>query len=257
MGKFRKSKPQDRDGVCFANLPHVVLQSKNYIGLSANAKALLLEVVLQVKQPSTENNGKLLISRAYLSDRGWSSMDMLTKGKRELLDGGFIFETVKGHRPNKASWYAVTWHPLAKLSGYDAGSEQLFRRGAYKDGDFPTPKPSRQDLYDKWKSPVKNASLTPSHGTEDVRTAPLHGTEGLALVPSHGAVMPSFGGSPVPQDGHHLDMPSAGDRDPVRIQASHTTMGRMLRCVRPKNRPLSYYAARANLHQPDSLKASP
>lgn len=236
MGKLRKSKPQDRDGTSFATIPHVVLQSRNFIALSANAKALLLEVALQVEQPSTANNGKLLISRAHLSDRGWNSMDMLTKGKRELLDGGFIFETVKGHKPNKASWYAVTWYPLAKLWGYDAGAEKLFRRGAYKDGDLPTPKPSRQDLYDKWKAPAKNASLKPYGGTEDARTAPQYGTEGLALVPSHGAISPTFGCSSVPQDGHHSRYAIYGAKG-LHIPAAATSMGQLLRRVHHRHNP--------------------
>ena len=56
---------------------------------------------------------------------------MLAKCKKELLDGGFIYETVKGHRPNKASWYAITWQTLDRLSGYDYGAEQGFKKGAY------------------------------------------------------------------------------------------------------------------------------
>ena len=35
------------------------------------------------------------------------------------------------YRPNKASWFAVTWLPLDKILGYDPGAEQGFIRSAY------------------------------------------------------------------------------------------------------------------------------
>ena len=82
------------------------------------------------------DNGRMLLSRAYLNQRGWKSSDMIDKGKRELLDAELIFETVKGHRPNKASWYAVTWRRLDQLSGFDHGVEKAFRQGAYR--SFPS-----------------------------------------------------------------------------------------------------------------------
>jgi hypothetical protein len=81
--------------------------------------------------------------------RGWNSSDTITNAKRQLLDGGFIYETVMGHRPNKASWYAVTWMALDKLPGYDYGAYEGFRRGAY-----------RQDI-----TPIKNTSVKPPAGT--------------------------------------------------------------------------------------------
>ena len=100
-----------------------------YARLSHPAKALLLEVARQFVR---DNNGRLLTSGVYLARRGWKSSDVITRAKRELLDAGFIFETVKGHRPNRASWYAVTWQRLDKLPGYDTGAALCFERGAYQ-----------------------------------------------------------------------------------------------------------------------------
>mgnify|MGYP003578260505 CR=1 FL=1 len=125
----RYSRPTNRDGGGFIALPWVVMDSPAFMRLSMHARALLLEVA---RQFSGANNGRLLLSRVYMASRGWNSADMLTKAKRELLEGGFIFETVKGHRPNKASWYAVTWLALDKLPGYDEGAALLFERGAYR-----------------------------------------------------------------------------------------------------------------------------
>jgi hypothetical protein len=119
----------DRDGGGFIALPWSVLDCPAYLELSHPAKALLLEVARQFVR---DNNGRLLLSRAFLSKRGWNSSDTISRAKRELLNAGFIYETVMGHRPNKASWYAVTWLGLDRLRGYDDGAIENFRRSAYR-----------------------------------------------------------------------------------------------------------------------------
>lgn len=113
----------------FVAIPWTVLDSQAYLQLSANARSLLLEVARQLGKT---NNGTLLLSRAYLSKRGWKSMDMLNKGKKELLQHGLIHETFMGCRPNKASWYAVTWYRLDRNPKFDPGAFDLFERGAFK-----------------------------------------------------------------------------------------------------------------------------
>jgi hypothetical protein len=112
----------------FIALPWAVIDCPAYRKLSMHARALLLEVARQYVK---DNNGRLLLSLRFMKTRGWRSASMLAKCKKELLDGGFIYETVKGHRPNKASWYAITWQTLDRLSGYDYGAEQGFKKGAY------------------------------------------------------------------------------------------------------------------------------
>lgn len=178
-----------RDSGGFVALPWSVLDCPAYARLSMHARALLLEVARQFHR---DDNGRMLLSRAYMATRGWKSVDMLTKAKRELLEGGFIFQTVMGHRPNKASWYAVTWRMLDKLPGYDAGAEKCFERGAYSKGQ-----------------PLKTASLKPSHGTEGASIAPSHGTESMPAVPPHGAIKPVFQHRAVPPHGHPLEKPSS------------------------------------------------
>lgn len=178
-----------RDAGGFVALPWAVLDSPAYAALSFHAKALLLEVARQYVR---DNNGRLLLSRAYMEKRGWKSSDMLTKAKRELLDGGFVHETVKGHRPNKASWYAVTWQSLDRHPDYDEGAVETFVRSAY----------ARQQ-------PLKNASLRPPHGTGAPSIAPPHGTGRPSPVPPHGPIKAIFDPLSVPPHGHHLEMPSA------------------------------------------------
>lgn len=118
-----------REPGCFAAIPHSVLDSVAYQGLSHTAKALLVELA---RQCHGDDNGRLLLSRKYLAGRGWKSADVIQRAKIELQEAGLIFQTVQGCRPNKASWYAVTWYSLAKIAGYDIGIESLFVRGAYR-----------------------------------------------------------------------------------------------------------------------------
>jgi hypothetical protein len=153
-----------------------------------HARALLLEVARQYHR---DDNGRMLISRAYMAGRGWKSVDMLTKAKAELLDAGFIFQTVMGHRPNKASWFAVTWRALDKIPGYDVGAAECFERGAYRN-----------------ERAIENASLVPSRGTERPLIVPLHGTETPPTVPPHGTKKGVFAPLSVPPHGHPLEMPS-------------------------------------------------
>jgi len=224
-----------RDSGGFVALPWAVLDCPAYARLSMHARALLLEVARQFHR---DDNGRMLLSRAFMETRGWKSADMLTKAKRELLEGGFIFETVKGHRPNKASWYAVTWRVLDKLPGYDAGTVESFVRGAYADGASLKAQPTRDEIYRKRKHPKQVATnptksqeippasavalvpleeeipppngavLIPPHGTEGVLIVPPHGTETLPTVPPHGTIRPIFGGRSVPPHGHPLEIPS-------------------------------------------------
>ena len=120
-----------RDAGGFIALPWSVVDSAAYQALGHPAKALLTEIARQFVR---DNNGRLLCSMAYLGDRGWKSNDVITRAKNELLAAGFIYETVKGHRPNKASWYAVTWRALDRRPDYDAGAVEGFVRGAYRFG---------------------------------------------------------------------------------------------------------------------------
>lgn len=183
-----------RDSGGFVALPWAVLDCPAYKALSHPARALLMEVARQYVR---DNNGRLLLSGAYLAKRGWKSNDVITRAKRELLEAGLIFETVKGQRPNKAAWYAVTWQSLDRLPGYDVGAAQLFERGAYRK-----------------RSPQKITPLTPSGGELDRSIAPSRGVEMHLPTPSHGAMEGVFDHFSTPSGGDHLEIPSTGRRNP-------------------------------------------
>lgn len=172
----------------FMALPWSVVDCPAYASLSHPARSLLLEFARQFVR---DNNGRLLASGAYLAKRGWKSADVITRAKRELLDAGFLFETVKGHRPNKASWYAVTWRTLDRIPGYDTGAALCFEMGAYQ------------------KATPSKKSLTPSDGVGSPIIAPSNGAGRMPPTPSHGAIRTTFDRSPTPSHGNHLEKPSA------------------------------------------------
>lgn len=200
----RSKRDTGRDPGGFVALPWSVLDSAAYMGLSHAAKALLLEVARQYHR---DDNGRMLLSRAKLATRGWFSADAIQKAKAELIEAQLIFETVKGCRPNKASWYACTWRELDKIPGYDAGVEKVFKRGAYRETP---PKPKRAPP--NCSKPKKNASLIPPHGTDNAPIAPPRGTETPPTVPPNGTIRRSFDPRPVPPHGHPLEVAISGVR---------------------------------------------
>lgn len=190
MGRDRRSKRNDTDRMDgpFIALPWHVLDSQAYMGLSHPAKALLIEIGRQFKG---DNNGRLLASRSYLSKRQWNSQDVITRALRELITAKLIHQTVQGHRPNKASWFAVTWRKLQLFPGYDPGSAETFVRGGYI------------------SLAIKNESLKPYRGSQTRKTAPSNGLVMSPQIPSNGAVVATFELTAKPSNGHHLDKPSA------------------------------------------------
>jgi len=173
----------------FVALPWAVLDCPAYAALGHPAKALLVDIARQYVR---DNNGRLLASAAHLAKRGWRSVDVITRAKKELLEAGFIHETVKGHRPNKASWYAVTWYLLDPHPDYDPGAAATFERGRYE----------RQGA-------LKNAGLRPSGGAKVGAIAPWDGLGELPAAPSGGAIQAPFDPLSAPSGGDHLEIPSA------------------------------------------------
>lgn len=181
----RRKQPTGRVEGGFVAMPWEVLDSPAYGRLGHPARALLLEVARQYVR---DNNGRLLTSMAYLGKRGWNSADVITRAVRELEAAGFIHQMVKGHRPNKASWWAVTWYTLDAHPGFDAGVAATFKRGSYRES-----------------MPIKNAILRPSGGAERAAIAPSGGVESSPPTPSGGAIDPCFCTPPTPSGGNHLE----------------------------------------------------
>jgi hypothetical protein len=195
-----RGKDTSRDQGGFVALPWAVLDCPAYATLSHPARSLLLEFA---RQYCRDNNGRLLASSAYLAKRGWLSAGRIQKAKQELIDSGFIFETVKGHRPNRASWYALTWRSLDRIDGYDLGAYECFERGSYKLSKAKAKRPPP-----KCKNPKKNNVLIPTVGIVGVAIVPTVGMQSKPVVPTVGAIKPRLRVRSIPVVGNHLEKPS-------------------------------------------------
>jgi hypothetical protein len=89
-----------------------------------------------------DNNGDLSAAWKLMKPRGWRSEETLHRAKHELLAGGFLFETRKGHRPNVCSLFAITWRTLDDATKFDAGATARFRLGDYRDAPMLKPVPA-------------------------------------------------------------------------------------------------------------------
>lgn len=190
--KNRKStsKGDGRDGGGFIALPWSVLDSASFLALSHPAKALLLEFARQHhfhRSEGAHTNGRLLANSKTLAKRGWKSSDTLTRAKRELIKAGFLYETVKGCRPNKASWYALTWFTLPMRPNYDAGAMNGFIKSAFL-----------------VNTPLKIKALIPSGGIGISQAALSHGIGRLSTMPPHGSIKTKFDPLSTPSIGNHI-----------------------------------------------------
>lgn len=110
-------------------IPHYVLNSAAYKTLSGNAVRLLFDIGMQYN--GKDNNGTLLASWRFMSEnRGWTSASSLKNALNELEERLLIIRTVQGHRPNKASWFAVGWAALSDHKRLEIKT-QSFPRGKY------------------------------------------------------------------------------------------------------------------------------
>jgi len=180
----RAAKGGGRDIGGFVALPWSVLDSAAYRALSHPARSLLIEFARQFVR---NNNGRLIASTKYLKNRGWNSADVIHRAKLELIQAGLIYETVKGHRPNKASWYAITWQSLDKDSRYDAGAWEGWRHA---------------------RSGYKNATLIPPNGTKGHSIEPAHGIAIVTSNPLDGTIKRNNCYLPIPLGGNLLEVPS-------------------------------------------------
>lgn len=108
--KCRRTRTQGM----FTGVPHVVLRHSNFIECPARAKALLFDLMEQVRfdgEGGWANNGDFQITLRCMRGRGWTSRDQLWKARNELLEASLIVQTRQGGR-NHCSLYAITWEPI-------------------------------------------------------------------------------------------------------------------------------------------------
>ena len=109
----RREKLNNRKGTGrFAQLPHVVLNSSDYIGLSYKSKSLIVDLVYQY---NGRNNGDLTAALGYMQSRGWKRSATLNDAVKELMQANLIIRTREGRFQNphsRCALYAITWQPI-------------------------------------------------------------------------------------------------------------------------------------------------
>lgn len=115
MAKKKKNwlSPERREPGGFAALPHCLLESQVYIGLSAHAVKLLNDLLAQFKG---FNNGDLCLAWTIMAKRGWKSRDTLNKARLELLDTELILVSRYGDR-KRPNLYALTFFAIDECGG--------------------------------------------------------------------------------------------------------------------------------------------
>jgi hypothetical protein len=150
------AKRDDPNGAVIV-IPHYVLNSASYKTLSGNAVRLLFDIGVQYN--GKDNNGSLLASWRYMHEkRGWTSASSLRSALTELEERQLIIKTVQGHRPNKASWFAIGWAALGNMNKLEIKS-QSFPRGAYAHWS-PS---SESKLRRKMPIPIRITNKRPNH----------------------------------------------------------------------------------------------
>ncbi|TVT58377.1 MAG: hypothetical protein FHK80_07235 [Azoarcus sp. PHD] len=104
-----RERTKNRVGGRFLALPHLVLDCPAFIGLSAPASRLLLDVA---RQFAGHNNGKLLCTLSALKPRGWTSNDTLSRARKELEAAKLMQKTREAMKPHRAAWFGLCWLPL-------------------------------------------------------------------------------------------------------------------------------------------------
>ena len=114
----RKIKGRSESGR-FLKLPHIVLNSEDYINLSYKSKALLTDLAMQY---NGHNNGDFSAALGVMRKRGWTRSATLSAATKELVEANLILKTREGRFLNpggRCALYAVTWHPIDDCFGKD------------------------------------------------------------------------------------------------------------------------------------------
>ena len=168
----KKSKPLESFTGGFARIPHAVMDSQAFMGLSDRAKSLLFALIRQI---NGANNGRLQLTNSWLSKHGWQSHSSNSKAIAELLERNLIVISRLGGLNAGCNWYAVTWLQISNFDGLDI-TARTYKQGTW--ADCKLPQTERRKPPQKQKThPVHRDSAIPYTGTDNIFTVPYTGTE--------------------------------------------------------------------------------
>lgn len=113
----------------YSKLPHFIQTSPAYVGASAAARALLLDVIYFERG---FNNGSLLVTISKFRPIGWTSHQKFYRALDELVQRGLLMRTTEA-RTGVAALYALSWMATMK-SPID---RQAKRKGRSSTKTFP------------------------------------------------------------------------------------------------------------------------
>lgn len=175
MSKKPKKPPETFTGN-FSRIPHAVMDSQAFIGLSDRGKSLLFALIRQI---NGSNNGRLQLTNKWLSEHGWRSVSINHKTIAELTERGLIVSTRLGGLNAGCNWYAVTWLTISNYVGLDI-SQHSYQQGTWAECKLPPTE--RRKPPQKQKKPSGNRnSPVPVVGIEQQSAVPVVGTKKALL----------------------------------------------------------------------------
>lgn len=175
----------------FSRVPHAVMDSNAFIGLTDRGKSLLFALMRQI---NGSNNGRLQLTNKWLSKHGWQSNSSNSKAIAELIKRELIVTTKMGGLNAGCNWYAVTWLPISNYVGLDI-TATTYRQGSWADCKLP-PTERRKPPQKQKKPPEYRDSAIPTDGAVNQITIPTNGTK-TAL----------FSYPAIPPTGNNVSMP--------------------------------------------------
>lgn len=170
----KSKKPIEAVSGSYTPLPHALLDSVAYMGASARAKAMLIELV---RQHNGRNNGQFQLSIGWLRKRGWTSTRAIQLGKAELIERGLAIQTKRGGLNAGPDRYALTWLNVSDYAGLDL-KPGTFAPGAWRFADPPPVMSKRQPPPPESRTKKRKASS----GSEN-STVPVLGPVSATTVP--------------------------------------------------------------------------
>jgi hypothetical protein len=187
--KFKK--PSENFSGNFSRIPHAVMDSQAFMGLSDRGKSLLFALIRQI---NGGNNGRLQLTNKWLAKHGWQSHSSNSKAIAVLLNRELIVTSRLGGLNAGCNWYAVTWLPISNYVELDI-TAQTYKQGAWADCKLPQTT-GRKPPQKQKNHPGYEDSAIPATGTGSQSTVPVYGTK-----KAH------FGQSTVPVYGNNVSMP--------------------------------------------------
>ena len=192
MSKRGSKKAPESFSGNFSAIPHAILDSKAFMGLTDRGKSLLFALMRQI---NGSNNGRLQLTNKWLAAQGWRSISMNKQSTAELIERGLIVTTRLGGLNAGCNWYALTWLPISNFIGLDI-SAQTYRQGSWADCKLP-PTERRKAPPQKQKNSSGNRNSA----------IPMTGTAKESTIPATGTKTAFFPRLAVPVAGNNVSMP--------------------------------------------------